>query len=263
MMMQSPAMMAALDALREGGLNHWGAVSTQAYDDVAAAGLKTSDLAPGARSILVFASGGTALWDDMLEAMGDSPEYLTEDAHPLDACVGRLIGSVSLGGLEHRWFLATATAPVQLDFRTLAVLAGLGSPSRLGLVIDPILGPWMGLRAACFLSANLPTSPPAPDVCEGCSAPCVSACPAGALNQGRWDVAACADHHQSTSDCSQTCHSRVACPVGSAHRYTDLQRRYHYDRAGGRGLLREKLGIPDAADNFQGVGPHWGAWSGE
>ena len=170
------------------------------------------------------------------------------------------LAGVPVGDFRSRWFLATATAPVQLDFRSLAVLAGVGAGSRLGLVIDPELGPWMGLRAACFVDLELPSSRPAPDVCSGCSAPCMTSCPASALDSGEWNVQICASHHRSTVDCAHTCHSREACPVGDEHRYSALQRRYHYDRKGGRVLLRESLGIPAEQDSHVGVGPHWGDW---
>jgi hypothetical protein len=250
----------ALESLHSGGLNRWGVVGAEAYDDNASEGLGTADLAPWSRSILVLASGGPALWADMLEAMHLDPRRLTDEAHPLDAHVTRLTDAAPMGGIRHQWFLATATAPVQLDFRTLAVLAGIGSPSRLGLVIDPELGPWMGLRAACFVDVLLPASSPAPDVCDGCSAPCMGACPAGALSSGQWDVTTCASYHRDSTDCAQTCHSRMACPVGVSHRYSDLERVYHYDRAAGRVALRAALGIKDGDDRFSGVGPHWGDW---
>jgi len=254
------ALESALDLLRAGGLNRWGVVPVETYDAVASEGLGSADLAPWARSILVIASGGPTLWEDMIEAIAVDSGRLTDEAHPLDAHVARLIESAPMTAFEHRWFLATATAPVQLDFRTLAVLSGVGAASRLGLVIDPEVGPWLGLRAACFVDLALPASSPTPDVCAGCSAPCVSACPAGALVSGQWDVGTCATYHRTSTDCAQTCHSRQACPVGAEHRYSDLQRTYHYDRAAGRSALREALGIPHADDRFEGIGPHWEDW---
>ena len=249
-----------IEQLREAGLNHWGIVSREVYDSVASPGLTSADLAPWAKSILVLASGGRALWDDMCEAILEDKRRLTRTPHPVDCHVGEIVQGVPLSMVRHRWFMATATAEVQLDFRSLAVLGGIGSPSRLGLVIDRQFGPWMGLRAACFLEWELPPSRPAPDVCEGCSAPCVSACPAGALPDGQWDVGVCAAYHRTSKDCDQTCHARVACPVGEAHRYSDLEQIYHYDRARGRVLLREALGVDAADDPHQGIGPHWEAW---
>ncbi len=250
----------ALSRLHAGGLNQCGVTGVDAYDAQARDGLHSEDLAPWARSILVFASGGGGLWDGMLDAIRSDPSRLTCEPHPLDAHVVRLVGGASLPDVQHRWFLATATAPVQLDFRLLASLAGLGASSRLGLVINGEVGPWLGLRAACFVDVDLPASAPAPDVCEGCPAPCIGACPAGALGEGAWEVGTCAAFHRSASDCAQTCHSREACPVGAAHRYSDLERGYHYNRAAGREALRAYLGIPPDADPHQGIGPHWGAW---
>lgn len=255
-----PSLDAATSTLEAAGLNRWGVAAVAAYDSAALEGLRSAEIAPWARSILVFASGGKMLWEGMLEAIGADVSRLTGEAHPLDAHVARVIDSVSFPDVRHRWFLATATAPVQLDFRTLAVLAGVGAPSRMGLVIDPEMGLWMGLRAACFVDQPLEPSPPTPDVCEGCPAPCISACPAGALESGEWAVRTCAAYHRSSTDCAQTCHSRVACPVGADHRYSDLQRAYHYNRATGRAALREALGIPAGSDPHEGIGPHWGDW---
>jgi epoxyqueuosine reductase QueG len=257
---------ALLDALRlrlaASGLNHVGVADVVAYDAVATEALRSAVLAPYAQAIVVVASGGGALWDHLIDEISAEPARLTETLHPLDGCVRRGIASVEdlLDGVRHRWFFAVAETDVHLDFRTLAVAAGLGAPSRLGLVLDARYGPWMGLRAACFIDAALPASPTAPDRCAGCDAPCIEACPGGAFPEGQWDVHACSAFHRESDRCAQSCAARVACPVGEAHRYSELERRYHYDRAGGRRALRSFMGIADAQDPFEGVGPHWGDW---
>lgn len=259
------ALLPALtEALRPVGLNHLGVASPAAYDPVARSELRTSALMPGTRSILVVASGGPALWEAFLADLRADPRGLTGQAHPLDAFVARAIATTAplLSGVEHRWFLAASTARVHLDMRTLAVLAGLGAPSRLGLVIDGRYGPWMGLRAACLLAADLPPSPPAPDLCKGCSAPCIMSCPGGAFETGRWDVGRCATFHTVSNQCHGICHARLACPAGLAERYPELERRYHDDRKNGRAMLRADLGIAVADDRHAGDGPHWDEWVG-
>ncbi len=245
------------------GLNLSGVVAVPAWDRVARPGHRSADLLPGARSIVVFGSAGPALWAAMLRQLRADPRLLADHEHPLDACVRRAVGSAAplLEHTSHRWFFAAADETVHIDFRTLALLGGLGAHSRLGLLIHPRHGPWLGLRAAVFVDAALPASPAvAQSPCEGCAAPCMAACPAHALSSGDWDVVRCSRFHLDSDRCRDTCHSRLACPVGSASRYDDDELHYHYDRAAGRRRLRELVSLADAADCFEGSGPYWGTW---
>ena len=248
-------------ALKPFGLNHYGVVSVHAYDQHARPSLRSQVLSPGSRSIVVFASAGPSLWTAFLSDLAKDSGHLTEEEHPLDAFVARGLHSASrsLDGHPHRWCTASAEADVHIDFRTLAIHAGLGSASRLGLVIHPTFGPWMGLRAACFVPDIIPVSPIITDVCSGCAGPCASACPGGAFVGGMWDVGICASFHQGDSPCAQRCDARMACPVGSEQRYSALERLYHYDREAGRRALAEHIGI--TGDTHVGIGPHWGDWS--
>ena len=254
------SMLGALTQLAGVGLNHWGVVSATRYDETAREGCRTSDLFPAARSIVVVASGGTALWDAFVSDLRQNPEHLSEQQHPLDAFVMRAVAEASsaMKGMPHRWFLAAAEADVHLDFRTLAVRAGVGVPSKLGLVIDKQYGPWMGLRAACMVPVHLPETPPKSDLCEECASPCIPACPASALKDGRWSVDVCANFHRESIICQSSCASRSACPVGSEHRYSEAQARYHYNREMGRAELSQVLKIEDK--KFKGIGPLWGDW---
>jgi len=250
-----------LGRLSDAGLNHAGVVDVATYNADVQPELHTDTLAPWARSIVVFASGGSALWDALLSDLRREPAHFTDSTHPLDDFVGRSIAGVSdaLAGMEHRWVQASANADVHLDFRRLAVIAGLGSPSRLGLVIHPQFGPWMGLRAACFLPVELPVSAPVADLCGDCPAPCIDACAGDAFVDGWWAVSRCADFHRRSSLCAVDCDSRLACPVGAEARYPEDERRYHYDRATGRKRMAQLLNIEH--DSRKGVGPHWGDWS--
>lgn len=230
-------------------------------------GAPWQEVLPGCRSVLVFASGGTALWSAMLTDLKAHPRHLADEANPLDAFVQRGLQAVDPHPpASRRWVRCAADADIMVDFRSLAVAAGLGWPSRLGLLIHPSHGLWLGLRAACFTTDSIPPTGPraGSGPCEGCPAPCVSACPAGAVSDGplgpagAWDVQRCAHFHQSSSQCERTCHSRVACPEGAPHRYSDAQRAYHYHRASGRTWLRAQVGLQQ--DEHEGTGPHWGAW---
>jgi len=240
------------------GLDHLGVVDVAEWDARCRPETRSALIAPGARSIVVVASGGPALWQAFMAACRADPNPLLATAHPLDAFVRRAIQAADG---DHPWFYAAHDATLPLDFRTLAVLAGLGAPSRLGLVLDRRYGPWLGLRAAAFVPFELSPSPPAPDLCQDCDAPCVTACPGDAFVDGRWSVGRCAAWHQASSDCEASCAAREACPVGAEHTYPPLERLYHYNRAQGRAALRTVLGLSAASDPHAGSGPYWDAWS--
>lgn len=253
------------EQLRPAGLNLFAVADVAAWDAQAPPSRQSAALLPGARSILVVASGGRALWEALLADLRAEPAHLREERHPVDAFVRRrvLAADAAQPGTR-RWFWAAAEAELHLDFRLLAALAGLGHHSRLGLVLHPVYGPWLGLRAACFTDAVLPPTPlSGPNPCDTCAArpggpPCTAACPGDAFPDGRWEVDPCTRFHGESARCAASCAAREACPEGAAHRYDPEQIAYHYDRLGGRRRLRVLTGILD--DPHEGDGPHWGNW---
>jgi hypothetical protein len=246
--------------LSRSGLNHVGVLSARDWDEVARPETRTGAIAQGARSVVVVASGGAALWHALVADCRAHPGHFLATEHPLDAFVRRTVQAATTGQ-DHPWFYAAFDATLPLDFRTLAVMAGLGSPSRLGLVLDSKWGPWIGLRAAAFVPFELPSTPAAKDLCVGCPAPCLSVCPGQAFVDGRWSVSRCASFHQASDVCTESCVSREACPIGQAQIYPAMERLYHYKRSRGRAALRALLGIEPSQDPFAGSGPYWGAWS--
>ena len=249
--------------LAHAGLDVFGVAAASAWDREATPARRTDALLPGARAILVFGNTGARLWDAFVADLARDPRGLTEEANPLDAYVRRAVraADAALGDAPRRWVFAAADTDLHVDFRLLAGLAGLGAQSRLGLLIHPTWGTWIGLRAACFVGADVaPTPPPAAHPCDGCAAPCATACVGDAFVDGRWDVGRCAAFHRAADTCARTCASRLACPVGAENRYPSAQFAYHNERASGRAALRARLGIPDGADRYEGTGPYWGDW---
>jgi hypothetical protein len=243
------------ERLRASGLNVQGVAD----------GSKYAAWLPGCRSVLVFASGGSGLWEALLAACRTDPQRWSGEDHPLDAFVRDEVRAADPDPPpSRRWVFCGALEEKQPDFRTLAWEAGLGHPSKLGLLLHPVYGPWLGLRAACFTTDSVaPTGPlPGPAPCDGCPAPCVTACLGNAMSSERgWDVRACASFHETSRACHRDCASRVACPVGEAHRYGELERLYHNNRVVGRPAVAAFLGI-EADDRRQGAGPHWALWKG-
>ncbi len=179
-----------------------------------------SELLPGCRSVVVFGSGGGLLWERFLDWLGEDPRRLTEQDHPLDHFVEQLVSGLDPAPVGRRWVFAAAGFEPRVGFQELARQANLAWDSRLFLLLHPSFGPWLGLRAACLTTQALPISPSL-----------------GPL---------CALHRARTADCRDGCLSRQACPVGSEHRYTDLELLYHSNVAAGRPALAAHLGVEDA-----------------
>lgn len=249
-------------ALAPTGLNVWGVVPCAQYDAAVGVERRTKSLFPSAQCIVVVASGGPTLWRSFVAAAAADTKLLTGEPHPLDAFVRKRIMAADLTlPMARRWFFAAAEEPVQLDFRVLGALAGLGARSRLGLLLHPVYGPWIGLRAACFVATSLvPTAATSVDPCKTCPAPCVAACPGAAFPEGAWSVDRCAAFHVESDRCADSCLSREACPAGASHAYDPEERAYHANRVTGRVRLRRLLGVSDAEDPFEGQGPHWSMW---
>ncbi len=237
-------------ALAEVGLNVVGVADGRGHEAVL----------PGCRSVLVFASGGTALWEAMCADLAAHPTHLSAETHPLDAFVARAITSADPAPpASRRWIRCAAEPEAFVDFRPLARDAGLGYSGRMGLLMHPEHGPWVGLRAACFTTEVLAVDGPltGEGPCPGCPGHCAQACPGGAFPEGSLDIRKCATFHRRSDRCLGQCEARLACPEGAASRHGALQHRYHYDRRGGRVALAAALGIDDER---VGVGPHWGEW---
>ena len=98
-----------------------------------------------------------------------------------------------------------------------------------GVQVDPLHGPWFAWRAALFTALELPLHVPEGEApCVRCPAPCVRACPVGAVDRSGFRWRDCIGHRVAEESCRERCFAREACPVGVASRYSDEEIRYHY-----------------------------------
>lgn len=119
-----------------------------------------------------------------------------------------------------------------IGLQRLGQLAGWHHASPFMVGIDSEWGSWYAYRALVVADTHFEPTKPAHSAhpCETCDHKiCVARCPAGALDGGQFDLAACIGYRkQEGSGCKATCLARVSCPVGSAHRYSDAQIRHTY-----------------------------------
>jgi hypothetical protein len=200
---------------------------TRAAFDAAAGPLALHDLLPGAAGALIVGSGGSAFFD-RFEA---EPEALDGAPHPLDRYTERVVARAVREALEPLGVAHAAQFPFGvrplIPFQRLGRAAGLGGPGPLGLQIHPEFGPWWAYRALIVLDRPLPAAPPPGDGCAGCDAPCVAACPGGAVARGGFDIVACQARRLVAEPCRLSCVARIACVRGPQHRYSDEELAFH------------------------------------
>ena len=191
--------------------------------------LRLERLLPGARAVLVVGSGGPTFFDRFGR---EAPEARDGGPHPLDRFTARVVAAAVGGALAplavaHAAYFPFAGAAPLIPFQRLGRAAGLGGPGPLGLQIHPVYGPWWAYRALIVVDRPLPPAPAPGDGCAGCDAPCVAACPAGAVAVSGFVVPACHARRLSVEACRLSCAARIACVRGPEHRYSDGQLAFH------------------------------------
>jgi epoxyqueuosine reductase QueG len=178
---------------------------------------------------LVVGSGGPAFFD----RFDQEPEVSDGAANPLDRYTARVVERAVREALDplplpvaHAAHFPFGVRPL-IPFQRLGRAAGLGGPGPLGLQIHPRFGPWWAYRALIVLDRPLPPALPPGDGCAGCHAPCVAACPAGAVRRAGFDVTACHARRLVAEPCRLSCAARIACVRGPEHRYRDAELAFH------------------------------------
>jgi len=200
-----------------------------AIDDLPAP-LRDSLGAPGSyRQLILVGNGGRALWS----AIGRSARVSTD---PIDDFSRREVEqwlATQAAGCRYE-IVYPGERPVGLQ--SLGELAGWHFASPFMVGINAQWGTWFAYRAVLLadtdfeLTRPLAGAAPSQSPCAACAdTPCIAACPARAMSGGRFDLQRCVAYRRApASACRATCLARLACPVGSEHRYSDEQIRHSY-----------------------------------
>ena len=223
----SDDLLAALaPPLAELGLNVALPLAREAFD-VAAGPLTLDDLQAGAAGAVIVGSGGPTFFN----RFEGGPESRDGAPNPLDRYTERVVTRTARDALAPRGAAHVVHFPFGvrplIPFQRLGRAAGLGGPGPLGLQIHPTFGPWWAYRALIVLDRPLSSAPPPGDGCAGCDAPCVAACPAGAVARGGFDVVACHARRSVAEPCRLSCAARIACVRGPEQRYRDAELAFH------------------------------------
>lgn len=145
-----------------------------------------------------------------------SPEARDGRPDPLDRWSRRVIGRMACDLGTKAVF--PFGGPPWRPFTAWARRSGRAWPSPVGLLVHDGAGLWISYRGGVLLAEEAPAAQ-AMRPCDACSdAPCLTACPVGALGAAGYDVAACHAFLDTGPDCLQGCHVRRACPVGAERR---------------------------------------------
>lgn len=187
------------------------------------------------RQVILVAHGGRRLWDALRESGPEGADPV--DRYSVRTCADWFAAELPSAAFEILYPLRDSPVPLV----ELGTLAGWhhASPFRVG--INDAFGSWFAYRALALADSHLPvtTSAGYGNPCDTClDKPCITACPAGAVQQGGFDAPACYDHRLADgSSCAAQCAARAACPVGRDHAYGSDQMAYHYGRS--LGSLRQ------------------------
>ena len=186
------------------------------------------------RQLILIGHGGTDLWEAVTGSGTTAPD-------PIDDFTRQSVRQWMAEELPGQRYSIVYPGAQTIPLQRLGALAGWHQPTPFMLGIDADWGTWFAYRTAVLadthfaaISADdrsaqefaLENASP----CATCAArPCIAACPASAMADGTFALQKClAYRQQPDSPCAFSCLARVACPVGSEHRYGADQSRHVY-----------------------------------
>jgi epoxyqueuosine reductase len=147
---------------------------------------------------------------------------------PVDRWSRRVIGRLAcdLGAKA----LFPFGGPPYHPFYQWALRSGSVWDSPVRLLVHAGQGLMVSFRGALALKEAVALPPPAKRPCDTCAAPCLTACPVGALTGAGYDLPAChgfLDQPQGQDCLTGGCLVRRACPVSQSYARLPEQSAYH------------------------------------
>jgi epoxyqueuosine reductase len=206
-------------------LNHAGLNRQHVFDLAALPPDLIAPLAPAAheRQLILFGHSGRRMWE-CVQAEG------VQGDDPIDEYSVRTVERWLAQALPTARSRTVFPGTQRIGLQRLGAIAGWHHASPFMVGVDAVWGSWFAYRVAILTDTDLPASPPADNghPCHTClDKPCIAACPANALAEGCFDLAACNGGRLAAhSTCALTCLARAGCPVGAEHRYDESQIRH-------------------------------------
>ena len=179
----------------------------------------------GQRTLVLLGAAGPELW----KSFRQSPEAHDGEPHPMDRWSERVITRMAerLGAKPYFPF----GGPPWVPFQKWAEAGEGAQQSPVVLQVSTARGLWVSYRGALGFATQIElpkteTSHP----CTNCAAkPCLTACPASALMEGKYDVPSCVAYLRSNpqATCHNGCRVRSSCPASANIRLPAAQRRFH------------------------------------
>lgn len=183
-------------------------------------------LPSGTRSVLMLGPAEPGFWAHLKA----QPEW-DGGPDPVDRWSRRLIGRLACD-LGAKALFPFGGPPYQ-PFYQWALRTGRVWDSPVRLLVHATQGMMVSFRGALAFKQVIEIPPAAERPCEGCSKPCLTVCPAGALGSEGYDVPACHAFldQAAGADCLNTgCLVRRACPVSAGYARLAQQSAYHMSR---------------------------------
>ena len=177
------------------------------------------------RQLILIGHAGKTLWECVKAARigGDNP---IDDfsVQAIEQCFAE-----HLPANRYR-IIYPGEQPVGLQ--QLGKLAGWHHAAPFMVGIDSEWGSWYAYRAVVLADTDFCPSRAVDrnSPCASCQAkPCITACPAGAMDGSSFALEKCISYRKrDETKCKHTCLARIACPVGSEHRYDNDQMQHSY-----------------------------------
>ncbi len=155
-----------------------------------------------------------------------SPEAQDGRPDPIDRWSKRVVGARAQGATA----LFPFGGPPYQPFMDWALQSGRCYASPVQLLVHAQAGLFGSFRGALAYRDHRDIPPALPNPCDNCAEkPCLTACPADALNNSHYDVAAChvfLDSEDGGNCMARGCAVRRSCPVGD-HLRAEAQSAFH------------------------------------